>query len=212
MSQILHEWNRRAPRELEKRLAETGGRNRFAGPNFRIVWSEARMEWQGGRWNDFAKDGRWIRSVIATRRVPRYVPFVGWVIEAWQPPEYYGSPENWARRFREWVGGVVVETLGPYPQAGDYEEIFRFQGSLTPTICDAILHRTAASRRLGAQQRSELVEQRVQRRLQRWESFADDVLQDARQAFPGPFIGYGGSRRHSSVGFCERAGVRSHPF
>src|SRR3970282_463636 len=113
MSQILHEWNRRAPRELEKRLAETGGRNRFAGPNFRIVWSEARMEWQGGRWNDFAKGGRWIRSVIAPRRVPRYVPFVGWVIEAWHPPEYYGSPENWARRFREWVGGVVVETLGP---------------------------------------------------------------------------------------------------
>lgn len=210
MIRLLKDWTRAAPKESERRLLLAGGRNRFGGPNFRVVWASGRLEWQGGRWNDFDEQGNRIRSLVAVRRVPRYEPFEGWLVEKWVPPEAYGSREAW-RRFTEVVDGISIETLGPFPSRGDYEEVFRLAAPLTPTVCEAIV--SLVSRRRNMIERKFVAEARQAKKEHDWDSFVDAVLSDAGQAFGGAMLSaYGGKRRHSAAGFCESAGIRSHPF
>ncbi len=211
MIRLVKEWTRPAPRELERQLLLRGGRNHFGEPNFRVVWASGRLEWQGGRWNDFDRHGNRIRSVVAVRRVPRYEPFEGWVVEKWLPPEAYGSRESWRRQFTQAMDGVVVETMGPYPSRGDYEEIFRLARPLTPTVCDAMV--AMVLRRGSMIERKLEAEARQAKKERDWNSFVEAVLSDASQAFGGAmFSGHGGKQRHSTVSFCERAGIRTHPF
>ncbi len=209
MIELLKEWTRRAPKELERRLVLAGGTNLFDRPNFRLIWASGRLEWQGGRWNDFDEQENRIRSVVAVRHVPRYEPFEGWIVEKWVPPETYGTRENWNRQFTELIDGIAVQTLGPYPSEGDYEEIFRLAAPLTPTICDALVR--LVSQRRSLTERKQSAEERQAKKEGDWQVFADDVLRDALV----PDVarsGYGEKRRPGIVSICEKLGIAEHPF
>lgn len=109
-------------KELQKFLEDRGGLNPFGGPLYRLVWSNDRLCWRHGEWNDNDEHGILIRTVVEARQVPKYAFLKNrWIVEAWRPAESYGTPEEWQREMTEWKRGVTCSILGEYPSRGDYE-------------------------------------------------------------------------------------------
>jgi len=101
-------------------MLRMGGNNRFGGPNLRVMWSNSRLGWIGGKHEDRDESGNLIREVLTIRRMPKYPVKNRWIVEQWKPPEFYGSPESWFRKTTEFDEGNIPQ-LGPYPYRGDYQ-------------------------------------------------------------------------------------------
>lgn len=127
-----------------QRLTLAGGLNRFDGPNYRVVWSENRLAFVGGKFEDRDAEGNLIREVLDLRTMPKYPVFNRWIVEQWLPPEKYGTPEGWLRQTKEWGEEGNVPQLGPFPTRGDYEMacVLDEGGNfipLTPTILNDVI-------------------------------------------------------------------------
>ena len=173
-----------APASIERRMARTGGTNRFGEPNFRVVWGGSRLTWIGGRWTDRDAHDNIIREVVELRKVPKYLPVDRWHIERWTPPESYGSPELWREQTIEIENGIRIPALGPYPSRGEYEHCFTLESAagefvqLTPTSCDWIVRAIEWSRRQPSQAKRLAIAAREARRARDADSAIDDVLDD----------------------------------
>jgi hypothetical protein len=86
-------------------LLQRFGTNLLGEPNYRIVWSEDRLEWRDGMWSRKYGDG-----------------LDRWVLEQWVGPSFYGNPAEWEAVKTE--DGTSV--LGPFPYRGDYEHSLTF--------------------------------------------------------------------------------------
>lgn len=126
MIKVGEAYNLAVPRGINEALLRVGGINRFGGPRYRCVWGYSRCEWQAGEFNDFdEKTGVFVRKVNEVRWEPRYAKPNRFYFEAWQPPETYGTPDDWyAETFEMTEKGESVQTLGPYPTLGDYESVW----------------------------------------------------------------------------------------
>lgn len=102
-------------------MAHIGGRNRFGGPNLRVVWSNSRLGLIGGKFEERDADGYLIREVFKLQRMPKYPIENRWIIELWYPPEHFGSPETWFKNTTEYREEGNIPQLGPYPVRGEYE-------------------------------------------------------------------------------------------
>lgn len=102
-------------------LTQAGGLNRFGEPLFRLVWSNSRLGFVGGRFEDRDEHGYLIREVLALRTMPKYLNPDRWIVEQWLAPERYGSPEAWYKQTKEWGEEGNIAQMGPYPSRGDYE-------------------------------------------------------------------------------------------
>ena len=227
---------RPAPRWIRHLLLRRYGRHLFGGPRYRLVWSASRFEPSAGLWTDWSEAtaiadrdsgaAQPLRRIPELRWVPKYPGLHCWLIECWLPPSRFGTPAFWYSPLASGgtmitAGGCKLPACGPYPSAGDYEDIgarmfwYPSERHLTLAI-DAHLHslaRRPASPRARALRRTFLAQQAQQRRDREYDAFCADVLSDADQAFHGaPHIGYGGAHRHSSVELCDRLGIASHPF
>lgn len=86
------------------------GANLYGEPNYRLIWSERKMLWFGGQ------------------MCPEYtyLPYPGWVLEAWTSPEKdAGTPEQWER--------TTHGLLGPYPSRGTYNFVKQYPADWQPT-------------------------------------------------------------------------------
>jgi|GEM_PF-3080739 len=111
------------PARVQRFLANYGGKNRYGGPMYRLVWGGSRLSWKAGEWNDHDEHGELIRTVIECRQTPKYFwARERFVLESWRPPETFGTPAEWYAR-AEWIGGQKVDLLGDYPREGDYGPI-----------------------------------------------------------------------------------------
>jgi hypothetical protein len=102
-------------------LTQSGGLNLYGEPLFRAVWSNNRLAWCAGRFEDRDNSGHLVREVLAARLMPKYPVESRWIIEQWLPAEKYGSRDNWWQNTREWGEEGNLPQLGPYPSRGDYE-------------------------------------------------------------------------------------------
>lgn len=139
----LHE----PPESIVQLLTDAGGRNRFGGPNYRVIWGWNRLDWIGGLWADRDASGNVIREVFELRREPKYHQLNRWILEAWVAPEVYGSPARWYAQTAERENGTLVHALGPYPLYGDYEQVLALEnpdGSFLQLTATAALHIAAA--------------------------------------------------------------------
>lgn len=116
------------PRHIQNRVAAAGGTNHYGEPNFRVVWSGARLAHIGGWWTDRAENGDITREVFELREVPKYMPpWDRWIVESYRPPEWYGSPLGWEMVTREYAFPQFKATspsllsMGAFPNRGDYE-------------------------------------------------------------------------------------------
>jgi hypothetical protein len=122
--------NRTAPRYLQWFLEKAGGRNPYGEPKFRLMWGGNRLVWRHGLWEDKDESGNVTRSVVEARSVHKYgYAMERWHLEMWHPPEYYGTPEEWAEATRNEERGYYCDTLGEFPRRGAYESVFCFETS-----------------------------------------------------------------------------------
>lgn len=165
------------PAEINKRLAKIGGLNRFNEPNFRLVWGGTRLHWIGGR---FENEG-----FVGTTREPKYSSAMDeWHLEAWQAPEAYGSKESWNQKYTVCLDGAWIDIMGPFPSRGDYESVTSFPPvPLNTTVCDALVRLVERSRVLTRSERKLSVTSGLDKKEKDWDSWADDVLDDAFPAF-----------------------------
>jgi hypothetical protein len=184
-----------APPSLASRIACAGGWNRLGQPNFRVVWGWSRLSWIGGKWTDRDASGNILREVVELRRVPKYLPHDRWHIERWLPPETYGTPESWRSLTIEREDGILVPALGPYPSRGEYEHCFTLANprgefvGLDTDACDKIVRAIEWARRQRSREARGALHSREARNDHRWDSRADDILDDAVPAFHGrPFV------------------------
>lgn len=187
---VLRETHEPSP-EVSRELLR-GGLNRYGEPNYRAVWGQSRLDWIGGKWEDFDDNGTCTRSVIEVRHVPKYA-CDRWIIERWMPAEFYGSPEAWEMQTFETVDGLPVPALGPYPSRGDYELAFKLEDrlgrfvQLTPFIARAFIARLETSRessKISRTERRSLAEEKDSRE---YESYADSVL-NTGSTITGPSV------------------------
>lgn len=110
--------------ELEALVLSHGGKNRYGGPMYRMVWGESRLSWMAGMFVDTDDHGNFLRRVADRRLEPKYMKSDRWHLEVWLPPEIYCgmSPEDWARKTSKYTGGHEVEPF-PYPSEGEYESV-----------------------------------------------------------------------------------------
>jgi len=93
-------------------LQRIGGINQYGNPNYRILWSEDRLEWFFDTQKRKYGEGR-----------------DRWILEKWVSPADYGSREEW----ESLVEPVTqLSILGPFPENGDYEWSFTFEVAVNP--------------------------------------------------------------------------------
>jgi len=113
-----------APVWANEYLASVGGLNRFGEPNLRVIWSNSRLGFVGGKFEERDEEGALLREKFALNFMPKYPIEDRWLIEQWIPPEKFGTPQSWwaqtkpAADFKE--EGNIPQ-LGPYPSRGEYQ-------------------------------------------------------------------------------------------
>jgi hypothetical protein len=185
-------FNTETPGWIKTRLLTAGGRNRYGEANYRVVWSSTRLETIGGEWDDYSEGGIWLRTVVETRRVPKYWTHPDrWIVEKWLAPEEYGSPESWRRHTTEFIGAQAVAQLGPYPDRGDYELAFVVEDQdgdyvpLTEAIVEGIIGCIEASRSFSSSQRKAALLRREEKKQEAIEKENEDMVGDAMLPFRG---------------------------
>lgn len=172
------------PKDIQARLTQLGGKNRFDEPNYRIVWGPSRLHWIGGKF-EAAEFGL---AHIGTHLAPKYGSDQ-WVLERWMSPEFYGGKEEWKRAFTKRIDGVEIDVLGPYPSRGDYEEVTSFDPlPLTCRFVEYMHDVVERSRNFSHWERRAAILAREEKKDKDWDSYADDVLDDAFSPFPAAHV------------------------
>lgn len=191
MVRVLRETHE-APPEVSRVLLAGGGLNPYGEPNYRAVWGQSRLDWIGGKWEDYDECGRLVREVYEVRRVPKYA-VDRWIIEIWVPPEKYGPPALWEMQTFETVDGRIIPALGPYPSRGDYEESFRLEDNsgkfvqLTPMIARAFVAILESSREGDKESLAERKSKAADKQDREYDSYADSVL-NTGSTITGPMV------------------------
>ncbi len=165
--------------------------NELNKPNFRIVWGSDRMTVLGGKFSDFDNSGNKIREITEYRQMPKYPDAVDrFIVEQYTYPEM--SREEWEYKFTQIIDGIPIETMGPYPEQGDYECLKVLETPctckdkceqpnkhkrfvpLTATVLDAIIHVARLNKHIPAKDKVEF----ARRRRERQEKATDDRMMD----------------------------------
>lgn len=99
---------------------------------FRLIHGADALTWIEGWWEDFSPEGLFIRKVFEKRQCHKYLTKMDcWILEVWEPAEFWGTPEEWATATRQWEGGRGFQECGPYPSEGDYRYLTCFRHRVT---------------------------------------------------------------------------------
>lgn len=182
--QVLREHSRPVPQWTTDLISQLG-RNPYGEALFRIVWSGEVHEMIGGLFLDTATR-EW-------RRVPRYPGVQRFLLEKWQPPEAYGTPESWNRA----SDGYGFNPCGDYPFQGGYEHLYTFESSgqfvsLDPTLLRMLVASVLTRKLKSVWER--FVESRDQKEREEQEQgrIFEDVYDDAKNVYFSATVGYGG--------------------
>ncbi len=119
--------------------------NPYGDPKLRLIHGSDALCYVEGWWEDCSPEGIFLRKVFERRLVHKYLANVDcWILEWWEPPEFWGTPEQWAATTRQWEGGRGFNECGPYPDAGDYRFLVAFRHRTTglPTVpTEAVIQR-----------------------------------------------------------------------
>jgi hypothetical protein len=140
-------------------LLRLRGTNIFNLPLYRMVWSDSRLWYLGGKWCQ-----KYTNLVIPM-----------WVIEAWCPPERYGDPIEWAKN-----------DLGPFPTKGDYEFAQASPSDVLADISDDQAQKAIAAIELSAAltipQKMSLYKAEQEKKEKEKERILGDIVHDSKPA------------------------------
>lgn len=95
---VLREQHK-VPEWFSEAVERAGGKNRFGGPNVRVVWSQSPES----------------LIIIDKRLRPEWEGVPCWLLQVWDAPEVYGSPEIWELENKD--------LFGPFPAKGKYRTL-----------------------------------------------------------------------------------------
>lgn len=173
----------KAPEWFTEELTRIGGKNRFGGPNFDVVWSECAT---------IERDGQ---TVLQCPGPPC------WLLREWNPPEVYGPPETWDS----------LDTGEAWPQFGKYEIVQPFRASqvlngklvhepmpLARLILDMVVPIILAARDYTQEKCRLALQEQKEREEKARENKIADALQDAMPAWLGP-VSYARQKLRTSL-------------
>jgi hypothetical protein len=104
----------------------------YGKPRFRLAWSEDPKTWAVGKFREESPDGH-VSERFEHKQINKYsFDPPCWILEIWEPPEFFGSPEMWARQTLAITEeGQWYHDLGPYPAEGDYRYLLKFIHKVT---------------------------------------------------------------------------------
>ena len=163
--------NKRVPEHLVERITRRGGLAENGRPLFRVIHGSDRFTTVGGEWTKFDDQGNEIGHEIGYRQCVKY-PHTDncFIFEVWCPSENYGTPEEWEKNFTQHIKGHRIETLGAYPENGEYELMLPLKTpkgypvELTATICDVLIDTAVKNRDLPMRIRMEAHHDRVKKK------------------------------------------------
>lgn len=172
--------------EMQNALVRAGGTNPFGQPNFRLIWSEDRLEIAYGQQKKRYGESR-----------------NRWMLEKWCPPEMYGSQEEWERT-KDLDSGEYP--LGPFPRRGDYEHSYTFedetQRPVTPTIglVELVCRVIEAGKMHTKSMRWKAIKDAQEKRKRDEKAYFDSLWEDAQGPFGGNAVsGLPGKRTPADV-------------
>lgn len=140
-------------------LLRLRGTNLYGLPLYRMVWSDSRLWYIGGKW----------------QKKYTNLAFPMWVIEAWCPPTRYGDPIVWAQ-----------SDLGPFPRQGDYEFAQASPSDVFENISDDQAQRTLAAIEISAAltipQKMQLYKAEEEAKQREQERILSDIVHDSKPA------------------------------
>lgn len=105
--------------------------NLYGSPRYRLTWSEDPKTWVVGKFREESTDGH-VSERFERKQINKYTfERPCWLLEIWEPPEYWGSPEQWEKQTVNYEEGQFYHEIGPYPAQGDYRYLLRFTHKLT---------------------------------------------------------------------------------
>lgn len=179
--------NKSCPQEFVDFLIRIGGLNRYGQPNFKLTWGQTDTKHLYGQMEG-GYCGQHVRF--------KYHGIPAWHLEQWEPPEYFGSPEDWYAK--SWDAATQLHTMGDYPFRGDYVCRILFytkhfeQGKLI-IDSDTLKYEdlellVPAIWEAKAMSRAEVefrTEQEELKKRQAWEAKCQDAYKDGAPAFGG---------------------------
>lgn len=146
------------------------GANIYGRANYRVIWSEDRLEPDG--------PGKWRRRYGNGRN--------RWMVERWMPPSAYGTRDEWDRQLDQYGERI----LGPYPTEGDYEWCYTFDAAgeavpLEPELLNLLCRCIERSRLITPEQTRQAIQTRLERERNAQEQLVSDVWDEAQGPFGG---------------------------
>lgn len=143
------------------------GLNPFGGNLYRIVLADSRREITCGDWK-----GAGVPYAEWTLKYPAYKDKGIWVMEKWEPGEYFGSPEKWP------------DVNGPYPARGDYEFCHGFEaGTPDDANLPMLLDLLEKSRNIPVYRRMIAIRNLEEQRKQTMAKMIRDMIRDKLPAY-----------------------------
>jgi len=99
------------PEDFQQHLTDLFGVNRFGEPLFRIIWGQTETQVQ------LTVDGKYDRVLLGHNQPC-------WILQRWEPPEVFGTPDHYYFLNRDPESGDVMME---YPEFGNYTDLVTFQ-------------------------------------------------------------------------------------
>jgi len=175
-----------------------------------------RFTFIGGKWTHHDASGNETGSHVGVEKVLKYPEArERYIFEMLLMPEYMRA--EWEILFTDWIDGERIETLGPYPENGEYElirvlekmRVSRRTGEvlkrefvpLSESLCDALVATAKLNKELPAKHKLMAAQERRDREEKAKDQRLIDRIDDMRLAYKGqPFVVVPGSERKSQGG------------
>lgn len=178
---------------LQQRITDVGGKADNGLPLFRVMRGCDRMTWIGGKWEHFDNSGNITGSHIGVEHVHKHPEAKDrYIFEMLMMPEY--TREEWRAIFTQNIEGQFIESLGPYPENGEYElfkvieKVFVDQKTgkilrtefvpLTESLCDALVVTAKLNKDLPAKHKILAARERREREEKAIEQRQSDIIRD----------------------------------
>jgi hypothetical protein len=185
---------RPVPQRYQEFVERIGGKNRFGGGNYRVIWGPDRIELGGGAWKD--ADGS---TQIEMREYQKYGPDPVWVLEKWIAPEDFGDPRNWEEenvyRLDNLLPDHSIQVIGGYPYRGDYEHSFSLSGTLYFYTLEKLIRLNIHGKTISTEERQAARQAALDKEKTAFKQKVIDMYKDRAPAFYGPVSFHGQGTR-----------------
>ena len=112
---------KKCPEHFQGRITMAGGINRYGNPNFKLVWAQTEIMWQGGHWNNDEGSFTGYRKVLKGDGLPHWM-----LLQFCEAGKSLDMPFFPAEGPISWRMNTIcpetgLQVLGEFPYRGSYQ-------------------------------------------------------------------------------------------